>query len=975
MPQPAPEIAEEVLGEDFERQPILTRPQDEPTFHWGTGQAKTSGRRSALNLAAGPAPDPSGSLFEDDEGAVERVRGEVGKWRRAGWEGASPGTRRLLACWSRDPDENNGRSLFFAQREALETIAYLTEIVDENHWMLEQLRGFAENYSRGVMRLGIRIATGGGKTRVMAGLCLYYAANRRGRGRQTAGSLARRVDRIVVICPGRTIRAQLEGLNPQHGKASVYAEMADEQAIRDLSKVRVHVVNYEQLVPKKNAAFGGMEVKGLGRKELAALAGEADEEETSETWPEVWRRVLGLTPGRHGQERIVVVNDEGHHCWERKDGESPGVWMEAIHGLAALDRVDVRQVVDLSATPRFINPAKTRSTQGSGVPEIFPWVVSEFGLEEAQEAGLVKIPQRPRETRNLPEELLENLYEANTPKRLRTNGRTDPKAMRLVAEACDALYADYEREFDRWGGEEEDPVFIAVVNNKQNARAIFDELAGDPEGPEGGGKTLFANTPNGAMRSILVHSKTDQPETEENARVEGGWLGRRQVGKAGGPSEDDLRETLRTVGRAGTPGGTVRCVVSVGMLTEGWDCRQVTHIIGYRRFGSALLAEQTVGRALRRSDYERTVPVQPQDGGPIERRYPAQYAAVFGVPIPSIGKNREPVEPPEPPKKTWVAPVPGRCDTMKIEWPRIEGYRMTGETPEVALDETKVKAWEPEIEDRGEERIVRIRGLIGKTRTIALENEPQDHWLWELAAEVAEFIQADGGGAQDARRRSAVVFAQTLAAAKAWAAHPKVRTAKASCRDPNLRRAAAEDVFAALTIGGMPGRRIGIGDGREGAPLTGCAGEWKPFRTSLKHIVEMDRSELDNAACHSLLEAQVCVAMQEIPEAVSIARNHGPEALEIPYRKPVGGWARYVPDFIVRMQEEDGMAPHLLVEVKGVRDEDADVKEAWTRGWWTPAANDWGEERGQRWDYVMVEKADQTTSRIAEAVRSMRSQT
>lgn len=904
------------------------------------------------------------------------LRDAVEEWRQNGWNGASNGVRHLLELWTRDPDKNAGRSLFFAQREALETMAYLTEIAGSGHWAVQRLQELAVEYGRGLMRIGIQMATGTGKTRVMAGLCLMYAALQKGGAAQRGGTLARQVDRIVIICPGRTIRGQLEGLNVHHRGSSLYEEMADAHAIRALRRVKVNVVNYEQLVPKRNAGWGGMDTGKLPKKVIGALVGE-EELEGRETWAEVWRRVLGERPGQRKKERVVVLNDEGHHCWERKAGEDPGVWMEAIHGLGSVKDVEVRQVVDLSATPRFINRRHTHAPAGADIPEMFPWVVSEYGLMEAQESGLVKIPQRPTTVQGFDAEVLGNLYEGNNRRTLRRrNGRTDPDAMKLVDQACAAIYNDYELTFQQWEGHEEDPVLIAVVNTKANARAVYDLLAGDPSEPASTGKELLTNEVGGPMRSILVQSKSDRPEESEDARVDSGWLGLREVGVSGGAPEEELRETLRTVGQAGKPGGTVRCVVSVGMLTEGWDCRQVTHIIGYRKFGSKLLAEQTIGRALRRSDYERKIAVRTGQNGEVEHRYPAEYAAVLGVPIPSIrpGQNKR-QRPDTPPKRTTVHPVPERAEKLKMLWPRIEGYRMTGDTPEVGLDPAKVREWREAPAYFAGRMVMEVRGDIGETKVIEAAAVPDAHVLWEVASDLWELIHLDRSEQKHHLRRSAQGFAQTLAAVQAWAKHPKVYDAAACCRSWDLRKKACAQLFDAITIGSRPGLRVGVGDGPDHTPTTGCAGQWHRFRTSLEHIVELERSELNVAACHSGLEAEAARTMDTMRGVASVARNHGPEALSVPYRREKGGWARYVPDFIVRGTRYNGVVPHLLVEMKGQRDDEARLKKRWTNEWWIPAANAWGEAHQQGWAYAMITADDDIASAVERGLQRARKNT
>ena len=409
----------------------------------------------------------------------------------------------------------------------------------------------------------------------------------------------------------------------------------------------------------------------------------------------MWTRLLGPARARR-TERVVVLNDEGHHCWDRREEEKPGVWMEALQALRNHNRYQLAQAIDLSATPIFINPAKTRVPEKVAPPKdssLFPWVVSEFALMEAMEAGLVKIPQPPRGDNTGHESALRNLFKANAGQRLTTTG-----GMALVRQGAEILYEDYEETFDAWESANDPrvgrPVLIAVANNKRNARALF-EMLGGGRGPDGtleqSAFSLLSNVPRTgadpaecAMHTILVLSKTNNPETAESDQIAGGALGLREVGARGGATEDELRAVLQTVGQPGEVGEQVRCVVSVGMLTEGWDCQRVTHILGYRKFGSQLLCEQTMGRALRRREYEVLEPIERRDNGEVEQRFRPEYATARQS---SRGTRTRPT-PPE--AKTEVHPVADRVEEYRIWVPDFTSYSMSAPGVGVELDPERV---------------------------------------------------------------------------------------------------------------------------------------------------------------------------------------------------------------------------------------------------------------------------------------------
>ncbi|MEJ7639675.1 MAG: hypothetical protein WKF75_17305 [Singulisphaera sp.] len=126
------------------------------------------------------------------------------------------------------------------------------------------------------------------------------------------------------------------------------------------------------------------------------------------------------------------------------------------------------------------------------------------------------------------------------------------------------------------------------------------------------------NIPAGPSGSTAV---AEQAEERPNAKAK--------------DAAEELRRIVATVGRVGEPGEQVRCVVSVSMLTEGWDANNVTHILGLRAFRSQLLCEQVVGRGLRRMDYTPD---------PTTGLLTAEYADVYGIPfsiIPFKGRGRQ----------------------------------------------------------------------------------------------------------------------------------------------------------------------------------------------------------------------------------------------------------------------------------------------------------------------------------------------
>ncbi len=985
------------VKEHHELQPILHSPYDEPDRHWKLVDHQTTGdivdrRRPAEERAPTRRRRQKALLGDDQVGEtgttpspIDNLRAEVREWRRAQWPGVTGNTRRLLEYWARPPGEGAYHSPFFAQREAVETVVYLTEAADSNHECVRRLKKLGDDWSGGLTRLAIRMATGTGKTTVMAMLIAWYAVNRRAEHRAGRG-LARNVGILVVIAPGRTISGQLRRrLDPRRGDSLYDSGRLLPRDLRPrLNNLRVTVLNFEKLRPRPAVGLRSIEIEG---KEAIGWARAEETAEVPETYDQLWDRLLGRVDPRHG-DRVVVLNDEAHHCWERKagakkrrDGSDQGVWMEAIHALDDHPRFRVAQAIDLSATPFFIDPANTHVPPDTRIPRrdpLVPWIVSEFALTESMEAGLVTIPTPPRKTDAAEPDALQNLYEDN-------GGRSlDSAANRKkVLNAARLLYSDYEATFRAWKEQGDPsigrPVLIVIVNSKKNARAMLDMLGGARRGTEDAwdmpsGFDLLSNVPhNGATeqeclarpaRTILVYSKGQGAvEKSADSRFDQGAIGVEEV-----KDSRKLEEILQTVAEPGRPGQHVRCVVSIGMLTEGWDCQRVTHILGYRKFGSQLLCEQTTGRALRRHDYENRIEVRRSDDGNVTERFEATYATVLGVPFKNFGPPPGPTPGVVKPRRT-VRAVEERRISHRIRVPDLCDYKLVHDTPTIKLDPDRVGAAKlASSGDRIEITWAKCRGPFGKERVLkAAPAGRPDAGAWKLAADLATWLTRR----RSDDLRSGRLFASCLVAVRAWLAHGKVECERpeALLHDDVRQEALHQILHAVVDDRDAPIQKVGIAT--DPKALRRSAGDWGPFQTTLTNVAEVGNSELDLAACHNHFETRIVRALDKHPRVAAVVRNHGPERFEIPYRSG-GRWARYVPDFIVRAEPIDGVTPHLIVEGKGPRDGKAADKAAWTREWWVPAANHAARDEGEpeaRWGYLEIRSLERLDQQIEAGVR------
>ena len=713
------------MENSFYEHPILNSPYKPPVKHWELDdqgqptQRKIESRRSAEFITPIPKPRKrraakSQQQFVFDEGKglstqeqqydvtamVNEIRRHVDQWRALphprDW-GVTPETARLLQHW-RHHDFSDIQP-FFCQVEAVETVIWLTEVAHRSgqigRRLLDHLANANNDANPELPRLALKLATGAGKTTVMAMIIAWQTIN------AVRHPNSRRFTRgFLVVAPGITIKDRLRVLQP-NDPDSYYAgrELVPRDMLGDIKYASIVITNYHSLRLRER-----LELSSGGR---ALLQGRGTQLNTLETEGQMLQRVM---PDLMGMKDIWVLNDEGHHCYRHKPGEdaegdlkgedrieaeknneAARVW---ISGLEMVKRkLGVRQVLDLSATPFFL--------RGSGYAEgtLFPWTVTDFSLMDAIESGIVKLPRVPVAD-NIPggdmpkyRILWENIR-SDMPKRGRgkAKGNLDPLSLpTMLKSALEALYGHYEKVYEEWGKEgiPVPPCFIVVCNNTSTSKLVYDYISGFHRENDDGSKmleqgrlALFRNfddygNPYPIPRSVLIDS--EQLESgdalDKNFRSmaseEIERFRRERVERTGDVREAEnitdhhlLREVMNTVGKEGRLGQSIRCVVSVSMLTEGWDANTVTHVLGVRAFGTQLLCEQVVGRALRRQSYDLND----------EGLFDVEYADVLGVPFDFTAKPV--VVKPAPPRQTvQVRAVRPDRDHLEIQFPRLSGYR------------------------------------------------------------------------------------------------------------------------------------------------------------------------------------------------------------------------------------------------------------------------------------------------------------
>ena len=984
------------MSDRFFDRPILNSPYEYPSRHWeldesGQPTSRILDRRRRVSFITPiPKPKKRGQREMDfDEAAqaletdgqqyqlmeiINALRRQVDAWRAipdpARWR-VTPETARLLQHW-RNHRFNDIRP-FFCQVEAAETAIWLTEVApalgNEGRRFLDHLAAVNEQANPGLDRLALKLATGAGKTTVMAMLIAWQTVNavrRPGSRRFTRG--------FLVVTPGLTIRDRLRVLQPNDPDSYYQSrELVPADMLGDLDRAKIVITNYHAFMQRETLAIS----KG-GR---ALLQGRGPDIATRETAGQMLQRVM---PDLMGMKNILVLNDEAHHCYREKpseeDEEGPlkgddrteaqknkeaaRVW---ISGLETVRRkLGIGRVIDLSATPFFL--------RGSGYAEgtLFPWTVSDFSLMDAIESGIVKLPRVPVAD-NIPSSEMptfRNLWH-HIGKKMPKKGRgkaasLDPLSIPVELQtALEALYGHYARTFELWqdAGIEVPPCFIVVCNNTSTSKLVYDFVSGFQRENEDGSTTLeqgrlalFRNfdehrNPLARPRTLLI----DSEQLESGQALDKNFRAaasdeierfRSEIIKRTGDrrqaenlsDQDLLREVMNTVGKAGRLGGDTRCVVSVSMLTEGWDASTVTHVLGVRAFGTQLLCEQVIGRALRRQSYDL-------NEGDV---FDVEYADVLGIPFDFTA--RPVVAPPQPPRETvQVKAISPERDACEIRFPRVQGYRV--ELPEERLsasfDENSTLELTPDLVGPS---ITRNEGIVGEGVDLSLEHLEEmrpSTVVFHLTKRLLETKWRDPG-----EEPKLHLFGQLKRITRQWLKDHLV--CKGGTWPAQLMYQSLADTACERITRGIVARHL------EERPVQAVLDPYNPigstmhvrFTTSKKTRWKTNagRCHVNWVVCDSEWEAEFCRVAEAHLRVRAYVKNHG-LGLEVPYRFQAES-RMYVPDFIVLVDDGHGEEDllRLVVEIKGYRREDAKEKADTMRTYWVPGVN--GLRIYGRWDFV-----------------------
>ena len=992
--------------------PILNSPYEAPERYFALGPNGPTGeilpgRRPSESFIPVPVSKKRGKQDDPEQQALDLfdmtgerreqnslindMRQRVELWRGRNYPHVTPISRKLMQHWA---DPMREERMLFCQREAAETAIYLAEVAGRHGEPDFRTRIDPENdlHNNGLPRTAVKMATGTGKTIVMCMLIAWQVCNKAYNKRD-----ARFTSRFLVMTPGITIRNRLRVLFP-HDDGNYYDlhGLVPNDLRELLDDAAIVITNYHTFLPKLAKEFDG-----VAKNTRLILTGGEDDGRFHESDEDVVDRIMRDLSSR-GKGEVIVINDEAHHCYQDKpldSGTGPSklkkddkerneharVWFRGIEAVAR--GVGVKTVYDLSATPFYLS--------GSGYHQgfIFPWAVSDFSLMDAIESGIVKVPRIPvdDDVRDTEQPTYLNLWQYvgdELPKKRGRKAASDSEWIPppVLEGALRSLYRSYEKRFNQWQDDlealgEPPPVMIVVCPNTIVSKLVYDWIAGQEiELPDGREVIRPGNLP--LLSNVEADNWIDRPPTiiVDSAQLESGEALKGEFKEAAAKelevfkaeyrsrnpgadvdqltSEDILREVLNTVGKKGRLGGTVRCVVSVAMLTEGWDANTVTHILGIRAFESQLLCEQVVGRGLRRRSYA------PNENG----RFEPEYAEVYGVPFAFIPTDRAVPTPrlQRPPVEVFA--VEDRHD-LRIEFPKLDGYRI--ELPEapvefdyenttpITVDESLVATW------------TEAQGIAGESTEAELElvkHARQQEIVFNVAAEVLRrhFPGHDGA-------LKPWLFPELLRVTKSWydekltfapgtrpgvllLAEPKVRAAEAIYNAIIQYPDAPQDVLLPLY------RRF---DG---------AGSTDDVRfLTRKAVVEAEKSPVNLVVLDgprgNTWEEKVAGLLEASNNVHSYVKNDH-LGFEVPYVH-AGKSHQYLPDFLVRLKKryEGDIARTLIVEVSGGHKSPGPTtaKAETARNQWCTAVNNdggWG-----RWGYIEIDTMVNAEQCIADAIK------
>lgn len=920
---------------------VICDAYQEPSKHYqllAGGRSKLAvGRRPSMRFLAS-AKDVKGGiagvvgkeagLFEDllasseqKNDVVNQLRDEVRAWREAGYPGTAMVTRRLLEWWFERDEERAKiyKRFFFCQQEAVETVIYLYEV--------QNRRKMPETGD--LLRYALKLATGTGKTMVMALFVTWATLHKR---KVSGSSLS---TNFLVLVPNLTVRDRVsgqprgDGLDPA-GERNLYDEFEMvPPEYREEFHPNVLVRNWQgiQLENKREDWIGEGDVpieegRFIPQSVLRAMRRRAKQDPNAPI-----RRLLG------GWRDLVVINDEAHHVYgekRTKQGEDPAYikWSKILERVSKAARLSL--VLDLSATPWY----------GSGSPKpegtLYEWLVSDFSVYDAFESGLVKVVRLPDP--DAQGRVYLDLWD------LVKGAKTKEEYLRACKGAIASIYSSWKKDYDEWASTFETmrpglaPVLLCVTSDATRAGWVFEHLKREYE--------LLRN-PDDEDRSRWVTIQIDS-----------------KVFDADKGQEAVIREMVNTVGSKGKPGEHVRAIVSVNMLSEGWDVKSVTHILGLRAFGSPLLTEQIIGRGLRRTNYDilnQPIDERPEGG--------EETVDAFGIPFVGfpVEKRKRPKAGEWGQKPVWIEPDPKKAK-FRVQVPNVRSWAVgvteslvdlirVADLPQIRLDP---KQTPPDVH---------VRPVVGGApeAVMTLEEVRKEWPVLRTAFLMAEELHQETNPGSAGELGIGPTFDELLDVSRRFLDSRVVPLEagglKSDVRDVGIyfwRRQALDALDTAIRGAGAAGV--------EAVPILGNP-EWLDTANLRRFqwtgiVAEGKRCHTNKVPCHTDLEKRFADFLDGAKDVVRYFKNErlGFSVTYYESNRP----RQYYPDFVIAARDADGREVMWLAETKGEVRPNTALKSEAARLWCEKVS---ATKYGQ-WRYLFVQQK-KLEAALASGVRSL----
>ncbi|MFP5357317.1 MAG: DEAD/DEAH box helicase family protein [Gammaproteobacteria bacterium] len=841
---------------------------------------------------------------------VAKIREEVNQWREAGYAGASATSQALLRWWFEAEhliEQADGTQqpfrYYYAQREAVETVIWLHDVrkVRDKHDLMRfdasgavSANMFDEDWPRYVCKL----ATGAGKTKVLSLLiawCYFHKTYEPG------STLARN---ILLIAPNIIVldrlRADFDGLRIFFNDPVLPDNGYESRNWRDDFQVALHLQDDVRVVrPTGNLFLTNIHRVYLGEVPEPSL----DDEDLRDYFLSPFGpKPVGKTTDSKTDlgelireiDELAVFNDEAHHIHDPRMA-----WFKAIqdihHRMLQKDQRLALQI-DVTATPRHNNGA------------IFVQTVSDYPLVEAIHQNVVKHPILP-----------------------------DLTSRARLSEAQSAIFTEKYADYLQLGVEEWRKSY--AEHEPLGKKAVLFVMVDDTRNCDEVGAHLEKICPELAGGVLVIHTKKNGEIAE----------------KASGKKDDELQLLRRQSNEIDSWQSPYKAIVSVLMLKEGWDVKNVTVICGLRAYAaqSNILPEQTLGRGLRRMYFGSSAP---------------EAVSVMGTPafmdfVESIKAEGVPLE---------YKPMGGsvqRTDSLIVEVDTANGDKdldlLDIELPKLTRRYSREFRALEELDPAtfGNPKLPLQPFTTEETREIVFKTM--------LNAEVHHTVLLDGSGPADWRSVVGFFARQLLKEMRLVGGYdqlyPKVRDfirdhlfekAPVDLEDlvilRNLSEAAPGKILFdsfKTAINALTVRATGSARIEDRIRLR----DTRPFRTENRAYLPVKKSVFNrivgepNAGGFELAFAKF---LEDAPDVVSFAKNYLAIGFKLDYVRADGDLSNYVPDFIAKAA--DGTV--YIIETKGRAELDLPQKMARLKQWCEDANVASAHSSGPEYCFVYVDQ-------------------